>query len=31
MGLRLSHSDLEALVNVACDAKAWIAAHVLKR
>jgi len=23
--------DLEALVTVACDAKEWIAAHVLKR
>ena len=24
-------NDLEALVTVACDAKEWIAAHVLKR
>ena len=29
-GTAFGLSDLEALVTVACDAKEWIAAHVLK-
>jgi len=30
-GTSIGLNDLEALVTVACDAKEWIAAHVLKR
>jgi hypothetical protein len=30
-GTSFGLNDLEALVTVACDAKEWIAAHVLKR
>ena len=31
MPLPLVFNDLEALMNVALEAKEWIAAHVLKR
>ena len=31
IGTSFGLNDLEALVTVACDAKEWIAAHVLKR
>ena len=30
-GTSFGLNDLEALITVACDAKEWIAAHVLKR
>ena len=30
-GTSFGLNDLEALVTVACDAKEWISAHVLKR
>ena len=30
-GTSFGLNDLEALITVACDAKEWIAAHVVKR
>ena len=30
-GTSFSLNDLEALMNVACEAKEWMAAHALKR